>query len=108
MSHTRISDEGMRNLKPATKIHELKLYYSEQITDQGMTAIKDWKMLKRLNLRGTRISNGTLEILSHMPHLEALDIASTQVTDNGMEFLIALHQSQRAGVGAGAAWVKRT
>jgi Leucine-rich repeat (LRR) protein len=90
LSHTRITDEGMRHLKTATSIRELKLYFAEQITDQGMTAIKDWKMLKRLDVRGTRISNGTLEILSHMSQLEALDIANTQVTDNGMDFLIAL------------------
>ena len=51
LSHTRISDEGMLNLKPAPKIKELNLFYSEWITDQGMTAIKEWKHLKRLNLR---------------------------------------------------------
>ena len=41
LSHTRISDEGMVNLKPAPKIRDLKLFYSEWITDQGMTAITD-------------------------------------------------------------------
>ncbi len=50
LSHTRISDEGMLNLKPAPKIKELKLFYSEWITDQGMTAIKEWKHLKRLDV----------------------------------------------------------
>src|SRR5580765_7218717 len=38
LSHTRITDEGMLNLKPAAKIQELKLFYSEWITDQGLTA----------------------------------------------------------------------
>jgi ABC-type antimicrobial peptide transport system permease subunit len=38
LSHTRITDEGMLNLKPAPKISELKLFYSEWITDQGMRA----------------------------------------------------------------------
>jgi internalin A len=90
LSHTRITDEGMLHLKSATSIRDLKLYYAEQITDQGMSAIKEWKMLTRLDLRGTRISNGTLEIVSRLPHLEALDIANTQVTDNGMDLLIAL------------------
>jgi internalin A len=101
LSHTRVSDEGIRNLKAATKIRELNLYYAEQITDQGMSGIKDWKMLKRLNLRGTRISNGTLEILSHMPQLEALDVANTQVTDNGLEFLIALTSLKTLALGRG-------
>src|SRR5580765_254234 len=80
LSHTRISDEGLLNLKPAAKIEELTLFYSEWITDQGLTAIKDWKRLKRLDLRGTRISDGTLEIVGKLKTLEALDIAHTEVT----------------------------
>ena len=90
LSHTRISDEGMIYLRSAPEITDLNLYYAEQITDQGMSAIKDWKHLKRLNLRGTRISDGTLEIVSHLPQLEALDIANTPVTDNGLDSLITL------------------
>jgi Leucine-rich repeat (LRR) protein len=101
LSHTRISDEGMRNLKPAKQIRDLSLLYSEQITDQGMTAIKEWKFLKRLQLRGTRVSNGTLEIVSHMPELEALDIANTQITENGMEYLIALTGLKELSLGRG-------
>src|SRR5271155_3997719 len=90
LSHTRITDEGLLHLKPARQIRDLNLYYSEWITDQGMTAIKNWKMLKRLNVRGTRIANGTLEIVSHMPQLEALDVSNTQITDNGLDLLIAM------------------
>src|ERR1041384_4573305 len=43
LSHTRITDEGMLNLKPAPNIKDLKLFYSEWITDHGLTAIKQWK-----------------------------------------------------------------
>jgi internalin A len=101
LSHTRISDEGMLNLKPAPKIKDLKLYYSEWITDQGMTAIKEWKHLKRLDLRGTRISDGTLEIVSRFPALEALDIAHTEVTDVGIENLITLVNLKELALGRG-------
>jgi Leucine-rich repeat (LRR) protein len=101
LSHTRISDEGMQNLKPAPKIRDLKLYYSEWITDQGMTAIKQWKQLKRLDLRGTRISDGTLEIVSGLTALEALDIAHTEVTDIGLEKLITLVSLKELAVGRG-------
>src|SRR5262245_32735514 len=101
LSHTRISDEGMLNLKAAPKIKELKLFYSEWITDQGMTAIKEWKHLKRLDVRGTRISDGTLEIVSRMPGLEALDIAHTEVTDVGLENLITLVNLKELAVGRG-------
>ncbi len=101
LSHTRISDEGMLNLKPAPKIKELKLFYSEWITDQGMTAIKEWKHLNRLDLRGTRISDGTLELVSHLTGIEALDIAQTEVTDLGLENLITLVNLKELAVGRG-------
>src|SRR2546428_13250699 len=48
LSHTRITDEGMLHLKTAPRITDLNLYYAELVTDQGMTAIRDWKHLKRL------------------------------------------------------------
>jgi len=101
LSHTRISDEGMLNLKPAPKIKDLKLFYSEWITDQGMTAIKEWKHLKRLDVRGTRISAGTLEIVSRITGLEALDIAHTEVTDLGLDNLITLINLKELAVGRG-------
>jgi len=101
LSHTRISDEGLLNLKPAPKIQDLKLFYSEWITDQGLTAVRDWKRLKRLDLRGTRISDGTLEIVGKLKTLEALDIAHTEVTDVGLENLITLVNLKELALGRG-------
>ncbi len=101
LSHTRITDEGMLNLKTAPKITDLKLFYAEWITDQGIAAIKDWKHLKRLNLRGTRVSDGSLEIVSRMPALEALDIAHTEVTDVGLDNLITLVNLRELSLGRG-------
>ena len=101
LSHTRITDEGMLRLKGASKIRDLNLFYAEWITDQGMTAIRDWKHLKRLNVRGTRISDGTLEIVSRMTGLEALDIAHTSVTDNGLDYLITLVNLKELSLGRG-------
>ncbi len=90
LSHTRISDEGMQYLQTAPAITDLNLFYAEQVTDQGITAIKGWKHLRRLTLRGTRISDGALDVISHLTQLEALDIANTPVTDNGLDSLITL------------------
>jgi len=89
----------MLQLKTATNIRELNLMYAELVTDQGMSAIRNWKMLKRLNLRGTRVANGTLEILSRLPQIEALDIANTQVTDNGLDQLITLTNLKELALG---------
>jgi Leucine-rich repeat (LRR) protein len=99
LSHTRITDEGLLLLKTAPAIRDLNLCYAEQITDQGMAAIKDWKQLKRLNLRGTRISDGTLKIVSHLTQLEALDIANTPITDNGFDHLIELTRLRELALG---------
>jgi internalin A len=101
LSHTRITDEGMLRLKAAPKIRDLNLFYAEWITDQGLTAIREWRHLKRLNVRGTRIYDGTLEIVSHIVGLEALDIAHTSVTDNGLDYLITLVNLKELSLGRG-------
>jgi Leucine-rich repeat (LRR) protein len=99
LSHTRITDEGLLHLKPAKEIRDLNLFYAEQITDQGMAAIRDWKNLKRLNVRGTRIFDGTLAIVSGLTQLEALDISYTQVTDNGLDGLVPLTKLKELSIG---------
>ncbi len=101
LSHTRITDEGMLHLKTAPRISELNLFYAEWVTDQGMAAIANWKRLKRLNVRGTRISDGTLELVSRLTGLEVLDIANTQVTDNGLDYLITLTSLKELAIGRG-------
>jgi len=99
LSHTRITDEGLLHLKPARQISDLNLYYAEQITDQGMAAIRDWKNLKRLNVRGTRVFDGTLAIVSGLTQLEALDISYTQITDNGLDGLVPLTKLKELSIG---------
>jgi internalin A len=99
LSHTRITDEGLLHLKSARQIRDLNLYYAEQITDQGMAAIRDWKNLKRLNVRGTRVFDGTLAIVSGLTQLEALDIAYTQITDNGLDGLVPLTKLKELSIG---------
>jgi Leucine-rich repeat (LRR) protein len=55
-----------------------------------MAAIKGWKHLKRLNVRGTRITDTTLEHASSVPTLEAIDAGYAQVTDVGLDHLASL------------------
>jgi internalin A len=90
LSLTRITDHGMRLLRTAPGIVDLNLYYAEQITDEGMAAVKNWKRLKRVNLRGTKITDTTLEHLSGIETLEAIDAGFAQVTDVGIDRLISL------------------
>jgi internalin A len=90
LSLTRITDQGMQELKPLPGIVDLNLYYAEYVTDEGMAAIKDWKKLKRLNVHGTKSSDTTLEHISGITTLESLNIGSAVMTDVGLERLTTL------------------
>ena len=99
LSHTRISDEGLLRIKPAKNIRDLDLFYAEQITDLGLTALKGWRNLKKLNVRGTRIADDTLEIVGELRQIEWLDIANTGATDVGLDSLAPLTNLKHLGLG---------
>ena len=90
LSLTRVTDQGMLELKNAPGIVDLNLYFAEYVTDEGLAAIKDWKKLKRLNLHGTKVSDTTLEHISGITTLEAINVGSAMITDVGIERLVSL------------------
>src|SRR5215468_11648178 len=90
LSLTRITDQGMQELKKAPGIVELNLYFAEYVTDEGIAAIKGWKKLKRLNLHGTKVSDTSLEHISGITALESLNVGSVMLTDVGLERLTTL------------------
>jgi Leucine-rich repeat (LRR) protein len=90
LSLTRITDQGMQELKNLTGIVDLNLYFAEYVTDEGMAAIKGWKHLKRLNVHGTKSSDTTLEHIAGITTLESLNFGSAVMTDVGLERLISL------------------
>jgi Leucine-rich repeat (LRR) protein len=99
LSLTRITDHGLQQLKNAPGIVELNLYYAEQITDEGMAAVKGWQKLKRVNLRGTKITDTTLEHLANVMTLEALDVGFAQITDVGLDRLTSLPNLKELMIG---------
>src|SRR4051794_4367618 len=99
LSLTRITDQGMQELKNAPGIVELSLYFAEYVTDEGVAAIKDWKKLKRLNLHGTKASDTTLEHISGIATLESVNIGSAMITDVGLERLVTLPNLKELTVG---------
>ena len=90
LSLTRISDRGLRTLRTAQGIEDLNLYFAEQVGDEGAAVLRNWKHLKRLNLRGTKITDSTLEMLEGVAAIEWLDIGWAQITDTGLDHLSAL------------------
>jgi Leucine-rich repeat (LRR) protein len=99
LSLTRITDHGMQQLKNAPGIVDLNLYYAEQITDEGMAAVRGWKKLKRINLRGTKITDTTLEHLANVTTLESLDAGFAQITDVGLDRLTSLPNLKELAIG---------
>jgi len=99
LSQTRITDLGLQQLKAAPGIIELNLYYAEQITDEGMAAVKGWKKLKRINLRGTKVTDTTLEHLANVTTLESIDVGFAQITDVGLDRLTPLVNLKELVVG---------
>lgn len=99
LSLTRITDQGMQELRNLTGIVNLDLRFAEYVTDEGVAAIKNWKKLKRLNLHGTKASDTSLEHVSGITTLESLDVGSVMLTDVGLERLTVLPNLKRLVIG---------
>ncbi len=99
LSQTRITDLGLQQLKNAPGIVELNLYYAEQITDEGLAAVKGWQKLRRINLRGTKVTDTTLEHLANVATVEAIDVGFAQITDVGLDRLTPLVNLKELVVG---------
>lgn len=99
LSLTRITDQGMQELKNATSIVELNLRFAEYVTDEGLAAIKGWKKLKRLDVHGTKISDTALEHISGIVTLESVNIGSAMITDVGLERLTSLPNLRELTIG---------
>jgi Leucine-rich repeat (LRR) protein len=99
LSLTRISDHGLRSLKDAPSITDLNLRFAELVTDEGLTIVRGWKHLKRLTLRGTKITDSTLDHLAEVTSLEVLDIGYVQITDVGLDRLTSLVHLKELTIG---------
>src|SRR6185503_15661559 len=99
LSLTRITDQGMQELKNLPGIVELSLYFAESVTDEGMAVLKGWKKLRRLNIHGAKFSDTTLEHIAGITTLESLNIGSGMVTDIGLERLTSLPNLKELTIG---------
>lgn len=99
LSLTHITDQGLLELKNLPGIVDLNLCFAEYVTDEGLGAIKGWKKLRRLNLRGTKIGDMTLEHISGLTSLESLNVSSALVTDIGLERLSSLPNLKELAIG---------
>ena len=99
LAHTRITDVGIEHLKSLENVVEMNLYYAEYITDTALAHLRGWKKLEVLNLRGTRMTSQLFENLSQLTALRSLDIAFTEVEDDGFEQLSTLARLEHLAMG---------
>ena len=99
LAHTRITDVGIEHLKPLENVVELNLYYAEYLTDTALAHLRSWKHLEVLNLRGVRLTSAVFEHLAQLTALRSLDIAFTEVEDDGFELLSSLTKLENLALG---------
>ncbi|HUQ95290.1 MAG TPA: hypothetical protein VM120_26670 [Bryobacteraceae bacterium] len=89
LSRTRITDRALFHLRNVRSLQEVDLAFAEQVGDPAHAVIRDWKNLRRLNLRGTRVGDATAAAAGALTNLESLDLALTDVQDFGFEAISA-------------------
>jgi hypothetical protein len=99
LSRTRVTDRGIMYLKTAQKLEDVNLAFAEYVGDPIHAVVREWKSLKRINLRGTRVADATAAALAKLPHLEALDIALTDVQDFGLDAISTAPQLKELAMG---------
>ncbi|MDA0204548.1 MAG: hypothetical protein O3A53_12820 [Acidobacteria bacterium] len=100
LSRTRITGKGLEPLAKLQNVAVLKLQFAEFLTATDMGHLAEWKNLRALDLRGTRVDSGVFERLAAHRSLEFVDISSTEVDDEGFEELAALIKLRELRCGA--------
>jgi Leucine-rich repeat (LRR) protein len=99
LSHTHLSDRALLYLRPASQLESLDFGFSEQLADEGLAYIKDWRKLRRINLHGTKVTDTTAGYLSNMPELRFVDVGFARITDSGLSFLMRLRNLESLVLG---------
>jgi hypothetical protein len=86
-----LTDEGLRNLEPLTKLRYLHLSGS-QITSAGFRHLKSLTRLEELSLQENNLSDDGLEYLQGLTNLRSLHLGMSRghITDDGLKKLSSL------------------
>lgn len=105
LSGTRLSDDYLPALSVCTALQTLNISLNPEITATGLSAtLSGFKeQLERLDLRGTGVGNSVLPMLKHLPRLQQLVLAATDVTweSTAAGEAAAAHDDGVGGVGVG-------
>ena len=82
----RVDDEAPRALAKIKTLEKVDLFHTARVTDEGVAALQALPKLKIVILGPQftpRITDRSLELLSHIPTLEVIDITGTWLTHDG-------------------------
>ncbi|KAJ0059749.1 hypothetical protein NL108_011242, partial [Boleophthalmus pectinirostris] len=80
--YTHVTDQGVRHLCTLNRLRNLSLS-NTQVSDAGLPFLQGLQELQDLCLDRTAVtSRGVADLIVHLPHLQVLGLASTQVGDN--------------------------
>lgn len=99
LSRTKITDAGLKHLKPLRELREVSFRYAEFITADGLAVLKNWTRLEKLDLRGARVTSRIFEHMGTLRNLRDLDLGFTEITDEGFDQLIQLPKLERLVIG---------
>lgn len=85
LASTNVSDEGLRSLENSPWLEQLDVSELD-VTDDALVWLSDLP-LQSLRLRATNISDAGLSTIGDFAKLERLDISETSVTNRGLHFL---------------------
>ena len=94
----KVGDDHVAAVKPLGNIiYSLNLRGTE-VTDKSLEHIKDAKSLVRLHLERTKVTDAGLAQLAALQNLEYLNLYNTEITDAGLQSLAALKNLKRVYV----------
>ncbi|KAM4606665.1 uncharacterized protein ACJ7VT_016834 [Polymixia lowei] len=81
MDYTQVTDQGVSQLASMTRLKKLSLS-NTQVSDAGLPPLRSLQELQELCLDRTAVtSRGVAALITCLPHLQVLGLASTQVGD---------------------------
>lgn len=93
MKSSLIHDKDLRNASLGDRVSIVTLYLkNSKVTDQGLGHLKNFSLLKGVNLYGTKIGDAGLRELSKLPNIDWLNLKNTKITDEGIVSLSPLYK----------------
>jgi Leucine-rich repeat (LRR) protein len=93
LSGTKITDQGLGQLKDLKQLQSLKLSSNPMITEASIPQLCALPNLRSLDLSGNaQLADGSLDALKEIPSLETLNLSGTKITDQGLGKLKDLKQ----------------